>query len=910
MKPSFALSLSFEGIALLHRAAGGWNLVGEVPLDVPDLAAALADLRARALGIDPEGLSCKVIIPNDQIRYMQLETGQAEDDDRLRQVRQALDGATPYAVDDLAFDISIEGTLSHVAAVARDTLAEAEAFAADHGFDPVSFVAIPGDQSFLGEPFFGVAKHAGSRQIDPDGIAVVITGTAALPEPETAEPDAVEPEPAEPEPAAAEPETAAPAEPELPELADPEHPEPEHPEPEVTEPELAEPEPVVDPTPTETPTAEVVAEEPETKSEAEPEEQPEEQPKDAATDIAAPAPATPAVLAQVKPLAAPTPVGFASRRGKVEGDAQTPPPLAGVRRPEATAVAKPVTPPPAIAAASVIAASQKARKAPAAPQPVASKPQVSAGALLNRSASTSTPEKSPDKIDAPKGLGLREAPRSGGKPRFLGLILTLLLLLALAAVAAWATFFLDNGPLRSSQQTPAATSQPDLEETESAAPSTAAVPAEAIEPAADAAPGLTPEIGSLLPPLTGIDSTPELPALTATDSAVLDALRQDETGGTEMTAEGETDPELEPEPEAEPEMAAPETTQADAETLYAATGIWPNAPESPAAPEAEGGDDLYIASIDRADLSQDAVALPPSASLETDGAPNVVTSPAAAGRRFALDARGLVEATPEGNENPDGVIVTLGRPAAVPPALPTRLTTEAETAAETDALRSHLTGHRPRPRPTDLIEQTERAQLGGRSRNELGRVRARPRPKSVEEAAARAATVTAASAAAAAAAIAPDNDVSSATARAVATALVPKSRPASLPTETRSSASASIGIPSKAAAPAPAAPAPAATPDQEIDEPEPTKVAPSLPSSASVARQATVDRAINLRNLNLIGVYGSASNRRALIRLPNGRYKKVKVGDSIEGGKVIAIGDSELRYSKGGRNMTLKLPNG
>lgn len=884
MKPSFALSLSFEGIALLHRAAGGWNLVGEVPLDVPDLAVALADLRARALRIDPEGLSCKLIIPNDQIRYMQLETGQAEDEERLRQVRQALEGATPYAVDDLAFDISVEGTVTHIAAVARETLAEAETFAADHGFDPVSVVAIPGDQSFLGEPFFGATKHAGSREVEPDGIAVVITGTAPLPEPE----------PATLEPAEAE-------------LSDPEPTEPAPLEPASEEPEPQDPEPAAPELPTataeETPAA--LAEMPET--------QPETQPEEAAENDMppeAPQPETPAVAAPVKtkaPVAAPAPVGFASRRGKVEGGAKTPPPLAGVRRAEATAVAKPVPPPPASATASVIAAGPNARKIAAAPRPVASKPQVSAGALLNRSAAASTAA-TPDKTEASKGLVDRKAPRGTGKPRFLGLILTLLLLLALAAVAAWATFFSDGGSLRRTQQTPTATSPTDIEGTDSAAPSSAAVPAEATEPAAGAAPGLTPEIGGLLPSLTGVDAPPELPELTATDSAVLDALRQDEAGATEMTAEAEADPELEPEPE--PEMAQPETTaEADAETLYAATGIWPNAPEALAPPAVEGDDDLYVASIDPADLSQDAVALPPSTSLETDGAPNVVTSPAAAGRRFKLDARGLVEATPEGNENPDGVIVTLGRPPAVPPALPVRLTAEAETAAETDALRSHLTGHRPRPRPTDLIEQTERAQLGGRSRNELGRVRARLRPKSVEEAAARAATVTAAAAAAAAAAIAPDNDVSSATARAVATAPVPKARPANLPatlpTETRSSASASIGIPSQEVAPAPAA-----TPDQEIDEPEPTTVAPSLPSSASVAREATVNRAINLRNLNLIGVYGSASNRRALIRLPNGRYKKVKVGDSIEGGKVIAIGESELRYSKGGRSLTLKLPKG
>ncbi len=42
MKPPFALSLSFDGIQLLHRAAGGWRVVGEVSLDSAALASDLA----------------------------------------------------------------------------------------------------------------------------------------------------------------------------------------------------------------------------------------------------------------------------------------------------------------------------------------------------------------------------------------------------------------------------------------------------------------------------------------------------------------------------------------------------------------------------------------------------------------------------------------------------------------------------------------------------------------------------------------------------------------------------------------------------------------------------------------------------------------------------------------------------
>jgi ribosomal protein L2 len=75
-----------------------------------------------------------------------------------------------------------------------------------------------------------------------------------------------------------------------------------------------------------------------------------------------------------------------------------------------------------------------------------------------------------------------------------------------------------------------------------------------------------------------------------------------------------------------------------------------------------------------------------------------------------------------------------------------------------------------------------------------------------------------------------------------------------------------------------------------------------------VARQATIQNAMSLRDINLIGVYGTERDRRALVRLPSGRYVKVKVGDRLDGGQIAAIGRDELRYIKGGRNVTLEVP--
>ena len=122
MKPNFALSLSFEGIRLLHRAADGWRMVGDVGLDSTDLAAELALLRTKASDLSVGALRTKLIIPNDQIKYISLETGEQELAERTRQALDALVGATPYDVEDLA----VVGIGPDAALGRRLVLAEAE----------------------------------------------------------------------------------------------------------------------------------------------------------------------------------------------------------------------------------------------------------------------------------------------------------------------------------------------------------------------------------------------------------------------------------------------------------------------------------------------------------------------------------------------------------------------------------------------------------------------------------------------------------------------------------------------------------------------------------------------------------------------------------------------------------------
>ena len=315
---------------------------------------------------------------------------------------------------------------------------------------------------------------------------------------------------------------------------------------------------------------------------------------------------------------------------------------------------------------------------------------------------------------------------------------------------------------------------------------------------------------------------------------------------------------------AEPKALTPQ----QARTAYAATGIWQRAPQPGAAPRTQALETTYIASIDPKLPALDAVALPDIPASRKDLRLPSQSLPAHPQSRFTVDARGLVLPSKEGTLNPDGVSVFSGAPPRKPPARGTRVPRVAQP--EPDARLAH---QRARARPSNLIASGEKARLGGRTRVEMAALRPRARP------------------------IAPQAEPTvndSPTAQAVASSLRPDHRPRNFATTV---ALARVVTPNRSQAAAAAA---AVAPRQTVT--------PRIPTRASVAKQATVRNAINLRRISLIGVYGSPSKRRALVRLRSGRYVKVQIGDRIDGGKVAAIGENTLNYIKGGRNISLKMP--
>ncbi|WP_417255322.1 hypothetical protein [Celeribacter halophilus] len=962
MKPNFALNLSHDGIVLLHRASSGWHHMGEVALDAPDMAGELAELRALATSVSSAGLASKLVIPNSQILYRTLPDPGPEARDAA--IRAELDGATPYTLDELVWDSTVQGGQLQIAVVARETLEEAESFATEHRFNPVSFVALPDAGTFEGEPFFGRCQSADGligpdTRIEPDDEAIRILPKRRLPPPPADLPVA----PPVADIAVDEAEIAAEADDTAPVVEDvPEAPELpfDAPEGDAQEDdtqasvEVEAPaaktleadaiEATVDAPSDEASEdkAETPAEDQTTKDQPDAQSAPEDEadtaeaerplpPLRLSTQVAAPQVAAPKRLGpatqdipdsvppkkpvQSHPHVAVTsgdvpvddpvepPKPKAPRPGK-SAPLPEPPPMPAPQAPAPTPTpkveAKPVPQKAAVAKNGAKTAAKGAalgalktlsglaptgkKTADAATKPAEVAPKISVNKvtedpapqtvadhgvagdeiapLSDRAAGLDRVENTRDEAEALTVFGARRRTRAERQsPRRMGLILTVALVLALLLVGVIAGMLPDED---STADAPAQHSS-TLEQ----------------DPSADEA--------------TLAQDAPALPAQTALEEAP-DALADGPAPDEE--------PELTPELLEQAALPAPPgsqeaTAELDMEALraeYAATGIWPLAPENGTGETAE--DDLnalYTASIDPNIASQDAGGLPDPARHIGETAPRAPLPPAPPGTRYDYDENGFIRATPDGTVTPDGAVVYAGRPDVIPQPRPGSAVNEAVEAAlspaavdENDPARLALAGFQPKLRPDSLVENTEKANLSGMTRAELGRIQPKLRPASAQELAEEDARNSGA-------------EEQPRTAPVVTVSLIPKPRPqnfdklaaAARAAEAAAAAAADAGTTRTSSA----AQVTARVPDSPLPKSDP----------ANVARAATVQNAINLRKINLIGVYGSNSDRRALVRLPSGRFAKVQVGDKLDGGRVQSIASDSLTYIKGNRSHTLEI---
>lgn len=914
MKPNFALDLSHDGIGLIHRAKAGWTLVDQVSLEAPDMAAGLALLRGKAADLESGGFSCKLILPQSQILFTSMIAG-GDDVTRAARIREGLEGLTPYQVDDLVFDWHpdpSDGDMVHVAVVARETLDEAESFAHEHQLNPVSFVARPSG-NFIGEPFFGPVSGgsaAGKAGVKRDKKPVpVMSGPVVPPAPPVVIPD-LPVAPPEPKAVLSDFTDVVPTEDDdLPPARDP-IPADDAKKPRVKParsvpdlPELAPFPPTQDApqTPPAAPTARADA------------------PAAAPPKAKAPKATQPTPPAKTPPVSAPPPaVAFSTRRtddpGTASDAAKSDPvevqsrlslglerdkPAAQPKSPEPTAEAAPKKPAKAPPVHVPVTAPRAFGDDPALARSKV-KTTTEAGAAKGKQAISSAAKKGAAGLAAAAGVagnvGRKAAQKIEDRRK-------------LRATGPDADPVKPGGPkpaVKPGQPTPAPTTTPLPQRLKDGEPSQRPKRAREAEALTIFGARQTENIGGkpkylglflilgllMLMAIVAIwsmfflkDGTAWLfPERTDQFEAAISA--QDESDLDEAAA---NDTPVITQPPIPGTGTAPLTPEA-AQARYAATGIWQRAPEKLTDPTTDQLDDLYVASIDPKTGAEDAIALP-APTLPASAAKTINTAaPPPLGTTFALDPNGFVIATPDGALTPDGVMVFAGRPALVPAPRPGTVQIAPPIVEPTGP---DIPQIRPRARPKGLIEGNERLQLGGRTRSELAALRPRPRP-ATPRAQDQADAITAALAADNAAAGNPSTAVIvSPTKQAVAASIGPKARPrgfAKIVERTRKrGADASDGSVAIAAA----------SPRQTV--------APKIPTRASVAKQATIKNAINLRKVSLIGIYGSASARRALVRLPSGRYVKVKPGSRLDGGKVVSISATKLVYKKGSRSLTLQV---
>lgn len=515
------------------------------------------------------------------------------------------------------------------------------------------------------------------------------------------------------------------------------------------------------------------------------------------------------------------------------------------------------------------------------------------GGLLRRR--TATPEAATTTAPAEdatfsSGLLARKSVRSAGGSFRTGLVLTVILLLLLALVAIWSAVFLPNSAVTrlfgmgTPEQVATANGlpAPNVVTTAPVIGSADIVqPTLADEAAADGIDLVDDGVGGAVPLDTAEDGTIEV-AATVTTPAVDEAL-------PDIDAELDLPP-------LPPIDQGQNPTEEEAEALYAEDGIWARSPDRPDLRPFDLMDRVYTASIDPEVSAFDAVALPdpgvnPSELLRR------FPPPPAFGAAFNLTASGLVAPTPEGVLTPEGAFVIAGRPSYLSRPRPREVASAAPAINADDAI---LGTFRPAERPGDLSETRERQILNGFTEDELSERRPAARPASPQEAAAQASLF-------------PGGDVAggeggdvgadpeaidaavelalAGTDLAVARSMMPRTRPGNIAQIVASADRTPTEQPTAVAVVAAAVAA-----------------GPSIPSNSDVSRAATERNAIRLRNVNLIGVSGTPSDRRALVRLSSGRFVRVTVGDRLDGGRVAAVGETTLQYVRSGRTVTLEIP--
>jgi type IV pilus biogenesis protein PilP len=81
-------------------------------------------------------------------------------------------------------------------------------------------------------------------------------------------------------------------------------------------------------------------------------------------------------------------------------------------------------------------------------------------------------------------------------------------------------------------------------------------------------------------------------------------------------------------------------------------------------------------------------------------------------------------------------------------------------------------------------------------------------------------------------------------------------------------------------------------------------------SPKNVQEHATQSGVFDQERISLIGIMGTETQPRAMLRLSSGKTQTVKPGDTVKGRTVIAIAQDQVRLQRGSKLEKLEMPKG
>lgn len=78
----------------------------------------------------------------------------------------------------------------------------------------------------------------------------------------------------------------------------------------------------------------------------------------------------------------------------------------------------------------------------------------------------------------------------------------------------------------------------------------------------------------------------------------------------------------------------------------------------------------------------------------------------------------------------------------------------------------------------------------------------------------------------------------------------------------------------------------------------------------NVADTATQPRMIDLGEVSVLGVFGSQTEPKALVRMPSGKTIRVETGSETDAGRVAGIDERGIVLEKAGRTRRITMPDG